>query len=562
MFILLIPLNAYAETIYPSFEQRVYDPPSYCFVAPSDISEIKKSTIEKWEMEVEEAVYDWKTKLQNGVPSEFKYLWNLSYLGSDTEPLPDCDYPIYLKPYPDNNDNWYESLGIFSAYYDIIHVYFLNILFEWVEKSQTELYGVPYYDGDSLRTFSEIGGTARHEIGHSFGLDHYSTDDDDVRIKWSKLNVIPSIMITGLGTDKNFRQITDVDISKVRAIYGSGGFYAFSTTPIPQPTTPIPQPTTPIPQPILPIIPIFPFENIGISSDEIIVDRYSTQYLKVFGNISENVLLIGHPVFLKITYPDLTEELLRITIGSRSGGQFETTMSFDHYDLLGTYIISATYLEHTDKSMDVKFKIISKDTHSKSNSQIINKQPSSLTNDDYDGDGIIDNIDSCPYDTETFNGYQDTDGCPDKLSDKLPNSLQTLNVDSSIVGLSITANAIEGSDTFEIIGSTTDINNIVTLVVKSPTGNLINVDQSSPDKNGNFILDVAVEGGLWFQDGAYTVTAQQGNDSMFVDSVEIEIADGVVVPEFGTIAAMILAVAIISIIAISSKSRLSIVPRY
>jgi predicted secreted protein with PEFG-CTERM motif len=42
----------------------------------------------------------------------------------------------------------------------------------------------------------------------------------------------------------------------------------------------------------------------------------------------------------------------------------------------------------------------------------------------------------------------------------------------------------------------------------------------------------------------------------------VDILDGVVVPEFGTIAAMILAVAIISIIAISAKSRLSIIPRY
>jgi predicted secreted protein with PEFG-CTERM motif len=43
---------------------------------------------------------------------------------------------------------------------------------------------------------------------------------------------------------------------------------------------------------------------------------------------------------------------------------------------------------------------------------------------------------------------------------------------------------------------------------------------------------------------------------------EIEIIGTFVVPEFGTIAAMILAVAIISIIAISAKSRLSIMPRY
>jgi predicted secreted protein with PEFG-CTERM motif len=42
----------------------------------------------------------------------------------------------------------------------------------------------------------------------------------------------------------------------------------------------------------------------------------------------------------------------------------------------------------------------------------------------------------------------------------------------------------------------------------------------------------------------------------------IEIVGSHVVPEFGTIAAMILAVAIISIIAVSAKSRLSIMPRY
>jgi len=47
-----------------------------------------------------------------------------------------------------------------------------------------------------------------------------------------------------------------------------------------------------------------------------------------------------------------------------------------------------------------------------------------------------------------------------------------------------------------------------------------------------------------------------------VGAEEIEIIGTFVVPEFGTIAAMILAVAIISIIAISAKSRLSIMPRY
>ncbi|MDH5696974.1 MAG: PEFG-CTERM sorting domain-containing protein [Nitrosopumilus sp.] len=51
-----------------------------------------------------------------------------------------------------------------------------------------------------------------------------------------------------------------------------------------------------------------------------------------------------------------------------------------------------------------------------------------------------------------------------------------------------------------------------------------------------------------------------GHDDLYVD-VPGEIATKQVVPEFGTIAVMILAVAIISIIAVSARSRLSIMPR-
>ena len=129
-------------------------------------------------------------------------------------------------------------------------------------------------------------------------------------------------------------------------------------------------------------------------------------------------------------------------------------------------------------------------------------------------------------------------------------------------GLSISANAMEGSDTIEITGQTSKTNQDVTFTVTSPNGNLVSVDQVSPESSGDFATDILVGGPLWSQDGAYTVTAQQGNDSMFTDSVEVEVADGLVVPEFGTIAAMILAVAIISIVMISARSRLSIQSRY
>jgi predicted secreted protein with PEFG-CTERM motif len=133
-------------------------------------------------------------------------------------------------------------------------------------------------------------------------------------------------------------------------------------------------------------------------------------------------------------------------------------------------------------------------------------------------------------------------------------------------GLWIEVNAMEGSDTIEITGQTTRTIGDIIFTVIAPNGqNLVSVDQVSPDSSGNFATDISVGGPLWSQDGAYTVTAQQGdpqNGSIYTDSVEVDIADGLVVPEFGTIAAMILAVAIISIIAISAKSRLSIPSRY
>jgi len=34
---------------------------------------------------------------------------------------------------------------------------------------------------------------------------------------------------------------------------------------------------------------------------------------------------------------------------------------------------------------------------------------------DKDGDGILDNVDQCPTQAETINGFEDGDGCPDKI---------------------------------------------------------------------------------------------------------------------------------------------------
>ena len=136
------------------------------------------------------------------------------------------------------------------------------------------------------------------------------------------------------------------------------------------------------------------------------------------------------------------------------------------------------------------------------------------------------------------------------------------SVDSVELGLSIEANAMVGSTTIEITGKTDKKMEDVTLTVTAPNGNRVSVDQVTPDSNGTFTAEITTGGPLWNDDGDYTVSAQQTSNPKYIDSVIVEIEDGVVVPEFGTIAIMILAVAIISIIAISARSRLSIMPRY
>jgi len=127
-------------------------------------------------------------------------------------------------------------------------------------------------------------------------------------------------------------------------------------------------------------------------------------------------------------------------------------------------------------------------------------------------------------------------------------------------GLSLTAGGVEGSTTIDISG-TTDRNGDITLKVTAPNGNIISVAQISPS-GGSFMTTIETGSAVWSQDGMYTISAQQGDASNYKTSAEVEIVDGHVIPEFGVIAAMILAVAIVSIIVVTAKTKLSIVPRY
>jgi len=154
---------------------------------------------------------------------------------------------------------------------------------------------------------------------------------------------------------------------------------------------------------------------------------------------------------------------------------------------------------------------------------------------------------------------------------------------ASLKKLTITASGMEGSTTINVSG-TTDKSDVIIIKVTAPNGNLVSIDQITPS-GGSYSTTIKTGGPLWSEDGMYTIKARQGPTTLgtsaqahgvgfksaddentgyllYQASAEVEIVDGHVIPEFGVIAAMILAVAIVSIIVITAKTKLSIVPRY
>jgi len=146
------------------------------------------------------------------------------------------------------------------------------------------------------------------------------------------------------------------------------------------------------------------------------------------------------------------------------------------------------------------------------------------------------------------------------VSNQIAAATEEEATEAAAVGLSLTAGDVEGSTTIDVSG-TTDRNGDITLKVTAPNGNVVSVSQISPS-SGSFMTTIETGGALWSQDGMYTISAHQGAASNYQTSADVEIVDGHVIPEFGVIAAMILAVAIVSIIVVTAKTKLSIVPRY
>jgi len=167
---------------------------------------------------------------------------------------------------------------------------------------------------------------------------------------------------------------------------------------------------------------------------------------------------------------------------------------------------------------------------------------------------------------------------------ELTNAVETSEAGGTEVGTAVTGTAVIGTDVtgpggepfYKLAGGQVDYDE----TCNSNPAFFANADDDSIviylDPTNDGILTVTLHEELIkpFEDGTFAVIVnnqemqdftQVGNTLTIpcvVGTEKIEIHGSWAIPEFGVIAAMILAVAIVSIIVVTAKTRLSLVPRY
>ena len=107
----------------------------------------------------------------------------------------------------------------------------------------------------------------------------------------------------------------------------------------------------------------------------------------------------------------------------------------------------------------------------------------------------------------------------------------------------------------------------VTVRVTSPSGNVVYASQIALDNSDNFAAKINTSSALMAENGQYTLYVQQGDEQARTNQIQFQLAGQApgqppaAVPEFGPIAALVLAIAIVSIIAFSAKTGLGF-PKY
>jgi len=100
----------------------------------------------------------------------------------------------------------------------------------------------------------------------------------------------------------------------------------------------------------------------------------------------------------------------------------------------------------------------------------------------------------------------------------------------------------------------------VAMKVISSSGNVVFATQLVLDNNGDYSTKINTASTLMAENGQYTLYVQQGDEQARTNDIQFQLVPAI--PEFGPIAALVLVIAIVSIIAVSAKTGLRFTPKY
>jgi len=323
--------------------------PVYCGIEPDD-SNIPDYLKERWMKLTKDAVFYWQVKLQ----TQHQQLdrWNMLYVEipvGATYKSENCDIEIKFIPKPVNYEDWYSYLGYYCP---SVYCGKAEIVITYLEIGTCDIanLGLEYcYKDAAIRTDVDLASTMSHELGHSLGLGHYTSNDPKLNYEWTTgENQPPSIMAVKHRYIPQLRQITQLDIDKVHEMYGEGGFLTSSDDKKSVEDVLINTNPT-IKQRRI-------FETLSISNSNILVGKYELIKIeKISGTVFDDVHLAGHPVFLTIIGPNGEIETVKVRV--TGDGYFEYPLTFDGKSTQEIYHVEPSYMDFVDISKNLNFEV-------------------------------------------------------------------------------------------------------------------------------------------------------------------------------------------------------------
>ena len=319
-FLILLVLSSIGiaqayEIIYPVLDYKHRNIPNYCIVRPTD-SELNDGQKDWMVEKAEEAVKEWETTLQNSFA--YSYKWQIM-----STPITNLNQVDQFKC------NW-----TISFQPEIPSYFLFGVVLGYADTSNQEI--VIKYKKIDLDEFHDI---LLHEIGHSLGLGHFTTDDNEVMYQWLTSESPPSIMIPNIHQNPGLTYITDVDIDKIKSIYGTGGFLGEYEKENESNQ--------------LQLTAIDVLDSLSVSPEKIIVKKYQNNMITIYGKLKKDFVLSGVAIHLVTMKPDLSTTVS--SIQPTSSGNFQIPLTFDEQSPKGEYSIELVYKDRTVSYQSVKY---------------------------------------------------------------------------------------------------------------------------------------------------------------------------------------------------------------